>query len=117
MVPADLGTSRSIPSGPRCDRQPSNRPWHRGATFPNVSHGQARARRDSLSPSSAVAATAVTTTAPALLEAGRAIDRLVAAGLEWHLGGLSAARAGRREHLTRRATATRRVAPSTTAIG
>ena len=52
-----------------------------GATFPNVSRRQARSLSDSLSPSPAVAATAVTTTAPALLEAGRAIDRLVAAGL------------------------------------
>jgi hypothetical protein len=86
--PPDLGTSRSRPSGPRRDRQPSNRLWHRGATFPNVSRRQARALCDSLSPSLAVAASAVTTTAPALLEAGRAINRLVAAGLERHLGGL-----------------------------
>src|SRR5260370_6022401 len=115
LVPLDFGASRSSPQG--SDRQPASRLWHRAATFPNVSRRQARALSDSLSPSPAVAATAVTTTSPALLEAGGAIDRLFAAGLEWHLGRLSAARAGRREHLTPRATATRRVSPSATTIG
>jgi hypothetical protein len=70
----------------------------------------------------AAASTTTTTsvTATALLEARRAVDGLVTAGLEWHLRLLAAARAGCCEHLARAAacattTAVRAIAAAPTA--
>src|SRR5438552_663661 len=55
--------------------------------------------------------------APPLLEAGGAVHGLVAAGLEWHLSLLAAARARCTEHLARAArTAARRISAAATTV-
>src|ERR1700682_6273899 len=72
----------------------------RGSTCTLVAPSAAGATRAVPAAATTAAATA------ALLEARRAIDGLVTAGLEWHLRLVATARAGGRKHLSRSAAAT-----------